>query len=32
MESAIVSLAVTAVFVLFGVVLAYADRMTNGKL
>ncbi len=32
MESVIVSIAVVAVFTIFGLVLAYAERVTNGRL
>jgi hypothetical protein len=32
MESIIVSVFVITVFTLFGLVLAYADRVTNGRL
>ena len=31
-ESIIISVAVIVVFTLFGLVLAYADRVTNGRL
>jgi hypothetical protein len=32
LESILVSVAVIAVFTVFGLVLAYADRVTNGRL
>jgi hypothetical protein len=31
-ESIIISVAVITIFTLFGLVLAYADRVTNGRL